>query len=40
MNDIYTDFITKVADGRGMKVADVDSIGQGRVWSGEDALMV
>ena len=40
VNDIYTDFITKVADGRGMKVADVDSIGQGRVWSGEDALEI
>jgi len=40
VNDIYTDFITKVAEGRGMKVADVDSIGQGRVWSGEDALEI
>jgi protease-4 len=40
VNDIYTDFITKVAEGRGMKVADVDSIGQGRVWSGEDALAI
>lgn len=35
--DIYTDFITKVAQGRKMDVAKVDSIGQGRVWSGEDA---
>jgi protease IV len=35
--DIYTDFITKVAQGRNMDVAKVDSIGQGRVWSGEDA---
>ena len=40
VNEIYTDFITKVADGRGMAVADVDSIGQGRVWSGEDALEI
>ena len=40
VNDIYTDFITKVAEGRGMEVADVDSIGQGRVWSGEDALEI
>jgi protease-4 len=40
VNEIYTDFITKVAEGRGMKVADVDSIGQGRVWSGEDALEI
>jgi len=40
VNEIYLDFITKVAEGRGMKVADVDSIGQGRVWSGEDALAI
>lgn len=40
VNEIYTDFITKVAEGRGMEVADVDSIGQGRVWSGEDALEI
>ena len=40
VNEIYLDFITKVAEGRGMKVADVDSIGQGRVWSGEDALEI
>ena len=40
VNEIYTDFITKVAEGRGMVVADVDSIGQGRVWSGEDALEI
>jgi len=40
VNEIYTDFITKVAEGRGMKVADVDSVGQGRVWSGEDALEI
>lgn len=36
---IYNDFITKVADGRdGLKVEDVDAIGQGRVWSGTDAI--
>jgi protease-4 len=37
VNEIYGSFIAKVAEGRGMKVADVDSIGQGRVWSGYDA---
>ncbi|MGE0636834.1 MAG: signal peptide peptidase SppA [Bacteroidia bacterium] len=37
VNEIYGSFIGKVAEGRGMKVADVDSIGQGRVWSGYDA---
>ncbi|MEC8602822.1 MAG: signal peptide peptidase SppA, partial [Bacteroidota bacterium] len=36
---IYNDFINKVADGRdGLKVEDVDAIGQGRVWSGTDAI--
>jgi protease IV len=35
--DIYNDFTSKVANGRKMTQAMVDSIGQGRVWSGEDA---
>lgn len=35
---IYDVFIDHVAEGRGMTKAEVDSIGQGRVWSGEDAL--
>jgi protease-4 len=34
---IYDDFTSKVATGRGKTQAEVDSIGQGRVWSGEDA---
>lgn len=34
---IYTDFVSKVASGRKMNVAGVDSIGQGRVWSGTGA---
>lgn len=34
----YDDFITKVAEGRHMSKADVDSLAQGRVWSGRDAL--
>ena len=33
----YTTFITKVANGRNMEVAAIDEIGQGRVWSGENA---
>ena len=37
---IYDDFITKVADGRGMTKEEVDSIGQGRVWVGADALEI
>lgn len=37
VDDIYQDFITKVAEGRGMTTAEIDSIGQGRVWAGTDA---
>lgn len=35
---IYDDFISKVAIGRNMTKSQVDSIGQGRVWSGKDAI--
>ncbi|HRH62687.1 MAG TPA: signal peptide peptidase SppA, partial [Bacteroidia bacterium] len=35
---IYDDFIGKVADGRHKTKAEIDSMGQGRVWSGVDAL--
>jgi protease-4 len=37
---IYDDFITKVAEGRGMTKEEVDAIGQGRVWMGKDALEI
>ncbi len=37
---IYQTFITHVADGRNMTKARVDSIGQGRVWSGTDAIKI
>jgi protease IV len=37
---IYKTFITHVAEGRKMTVAQVDSIGQGRVWSGSQALKI
>jgi protease IV len=40
VEDVYETFITRVADGRKMTKADVDSIGQGRVWSGTDALRI
>ena len=40
IENVYTDFITKVGDGRNMSAADVDSIGQGRVWSGTDAKRI
>ncbi len=38
VDKIYSDFISKVAAGRGMSVEAVDNIGQGRVWSGADAM--
>jgi len=34
---IYNDFVSKVASGRKMTTESVDSIGQGRVWSGNSA---
>jgi len=34
----YDTFLQRVADGRNMSVAAVDSVAQGRVWSGVDAL--
>ena len=38
VNRIYQTFLKRVADGRNMTTEQVDSIGQGRVWSGEQAL--
>jgi protease-4 len=37
---IYTDFVGKVASGRKMSSESVDSIGQGRVWSGTSARKI
>jgi protease IV len=34
----YDVFLTRVASGRKMSKADVDAVGQGRVWTGEQAL--
>ena len=38
INAGYDTFITRCADGRGVSKAAIDSIGQGRVWTGEQAL--
>jgi len=38
VDSIYHDFTFRVADGRNKNIAFIDSIGQGRVWSGEKAL--
>lgn len=40
IEEIYEGFVNKVAAGRGMTWAQVDSIGQGRVWSGTNALQI
>jgi len=38
VNKIYQVFLSRVAEGRKIDVAQVDSIGQGRVWTGEQAV--
>lgn len=40
INHIYDVFVNHVSEGRGMTVAQVDSIGQGRIWSGVDAKRI
>ncbi len=40
VDDTYQDFLTRVAQSRGLEVAEVDSIGEGRIWSGTQALEV
>ena len=40
IDNFYATFTQRVAEGRGMQVAQVDSIGQGRVWTGVDALRI
>ncbi|TET24725.1 MAG: signal peptide peptidase SppA, partial [Candidatus Cloacimonadota bacterium] len=37
INEFYQDFIEKVAEGRGLSVSKVDSIGRGRIWTGSQA---
>jgi protease-4 len=37
---VYSDFVTKVSSGRSKSVSFIDSIGQGRVWSGTDAIRI
>lgn len=40
VEDIYGVFLQRVSDGRKLSTAMVDSIGQGRVWSGTDAKRI
>ncbi len=37
VNEFYTEFVGKVAEGRNLDTAYVDSIAQGRVWTGNQA---
>ena len=37
---IYSDFVSKVAEGREMTFEEVDYIGQGRVWNGSRAMTI
>jgi protease-4 len=37
---IYSIFVNRVAAGRKLTFEQVDAIGQGRVWSGQDALKI
>jgi len=38
IENVYSSFVNKVAEGRSMTFEDVDAIGQGRVWTGEQAI--
>lgn len=38
--DTYQLFLTRVADGRGLSLQEVDAIGQGRVWTGDQARKI
>ena len=38
MQEFYKDFVTKAAQGRHKSYDEIDRIGQGRIWSGEEAL--
>ncbi|MBR5661467.1 MAG: signal peptide peptidase SppA [Bacteroidales bacterium] len=40
VDDIYTNFVNIVAEGRDMTYEAVDEIAQGRVWTGSDALKI
>lgn len=40
VNNGYDLFLSRVADGRNKSKAEIDSVGQGRVWTGEKALQL
>ena len=40
MAGFYKVFVSKAAEGRKKSYEDIDKVGQGRIWSGEDALKI
>lgn len=38
INNGYNDFVKLAAEGRGMDVAEIDQVAQGKVWTGQEAL--
>lgn len=38
VDEVYSDFLRKVAEGRNQPLAKIEKIAEGRVWSGADAL--
>jgi protease IV len=40
VENVYSTFVNHVSEGRGLTYAQVDGIGQGRVWTGENALKI
>lgn len=40
VNEIYQQFLLRVANGRGMSKEQVDGIARGRVWTGSDAVKI
>lgn len=40
VDNIYLQFMGRVAEGRGMSIAAVNTIARGRVWTGRDALKI
>jgi protease-4 len=38
VSSFYDDFVSRVAEGRGLSKSEVDRVAQGRVWTGAQAL--
>jgi protease-4 len=40
VDKIYTQFLSRVSEGRGMTIAEVNKVARGRVWTGRDAMAI